>query len=96
MLYLQIYPSMFTKKYLLPGLSDWLSVLGYDVRSMAPDVTYTGDLNADPEDPDLQLLPAASAFECTFRRDMHNLLAISTVPQSKVSAAQAQFYFMFR
>ncbi|CAG5114545.1 unnamed protein product, partial [Candidula unifasciata] len=77
------------QQYPRMSLSDWLNVLGYDVRSMAPDVTYTGDLNADPQDPDLQLLPAASAFECTFRRDMHNLLAISTVPQSKVTPLQS-------
>ncbi|RUS82250.1 hypothetical protein EGW08_009988 [Elysia chlorotica] len=64
-------------------LADWLNVLGFDIRSMAPDVSYTGEVNPGPQAPSMELLPAASAFECTFRRDMHNLLTISTVPQSK-------------
>ncbi|GFO18355.1 teneurin-3 [Plakobranchus ocellatus] len=69
-------------------LAEWLNILGFDIRSLAPDVSYTGDLNPGPQKPDMQLLPAASAFECTFRRDMHNLLTISTVPQSKVTPLQ--------
>lgn len=67
---------------------DWLNVLGYNIESMAPDVSYTGDLNPSPTRPGHQLLPSSSAFECTFRRDMHNLLTISTVPQSRITPRQ--------
>ena len=65
-------------------MTEWLNILGYDIRSMAPDVSYTGDLNPSPPLATHHLLPASSAFECTFRRDMENLLTISTVPRSKV------------
>ncbi|GFR86630.1 teneurin-m-like isoform X2 [Elysia marginata] len=69
-------------------LAHWLNVLGFDIRSLAPDVSYTGELNPSLSSPNMQLLPAASAFECTFRRDMKSLLTISTVPQSKVTPSQ--------
>ncbi|XP_035826375.1 teneurin-m, partial [Aplysia californica] len=75
-------------RYPRMDLTEWLDILGYDVRSMSPDVSYTGDLNPRPQPQDMQLLPASSAFECTFRRDMQNLLSISTVPKSKVTPLQ--------
>ncbi|XP_059169179.1 teneurin-m-like isoform X2 [Physella acuta] len=76
------------ERYPRMDLSDWLNALGYDIKSMAPDVSYTGQLKPGPDDQNMQLLPASSAFECTFRRDMHNLLSISTVPRSKVTPLQ--------
>ncbi|XP_076467550.1 teneurin-3-like isoform X4 [Babylonia areolata] len=66
-------------------LADWLTTLGYDVQSIAPDVSYTGDLNPKASGTNHQLLTSSSAFECTFRRDMHNLLMMSAVPRSKVT-----------
>ncbi|XP_071087575.1 teneurin-m-like isoform X3 [Haliotis cracherodii] len=70
-------------------LTSWLSVLGYDIKSMAPDVSYTGILHPEPSTTDFQLLPSSSAFECTFDRDMLNLLTISTVPKSKITPLQS-------
>ena len=70
---------------LFPDLTDWLTALGYDIQSIAPDVSYTGDLNPKAADTNHQLLGSSSAFECTFRRDMHNLLMMSAVPRSKVT-----------
>ncbi|KAK6173150.1 hypothetical protein SNE40_016661 [Patella caerulea] len=69
-------------------LHDWLNVLGYDVYSLAPEVDYTGDLHPNKCDRDLQLLPSSSAFECTFKRDMNNLLTLTTVPRSKITPLQ--------
>ena len=66
-------------------LTDWLTALGYDIKSIAPDVSYTGDLNPANSGSSHQLLTSSSAFECTFRRDMHNLLMMSAVPRSKVT-----------
>ncbi|KAK7495277.1 hypothetical protein BaRGS_00013459 [Batillaria attramentaria] len=66
-------------------LGEWLTSLGYDIDSIAPDVSYTGDLNPGRPSNSHQLLTSSSAFECTFRRDMHNLLMMSAVPRSKVT-----------
>ncbi|XP_070197746.1 teneurin-m-like isoform X2 [Littorina saxatilis] len=66
-------------------LTQWLTALGYDIASIAPDVSYTGDLNPKASGTNHQLLTSSSAFECTFRRDMHNLLMMSAVPRSKVT-----------
>lgn len=66
-------------------LTEWLTALGYDIASMAPDVSYTGDVNPKKVGTNHQLLTSSSAFECTFRRDMHNLLMMSAVPRSKVT-----------
>lgn len=52
---------------------------------MAPDVSYTGDLNPKLSSNSHQLLSSSSAFECTFRRDMENLLMMSSVPRSRVT-----------
>uniref|UniRef100_A0A2C9KDD1 EGF-like domain-containing protein n=1 Tax=Biomphalaria glabrata TaxID=6526 RepID=A0A2C9KDD1_BIOGL len=78
------------QKWLYPRLSmsEWLNVLGFDIQSMAPEVTYTGYFKPECQESNFQLLPASSAFECTFKRDMQNLLTISTVPQSKVTPLQ--------
>ncbi|XP_041356776.1 teneurin-m-like isoform X3 [Gigantopelta aegis] len=69
-------------------LAEWLKVLGFDIHSLAPDVSYTGNLHPKSNTLAHQLLPSSSAFECTFRRDMMNLLTISTVPQSKITPMQ--------
>lgn len=66
-------------------LAEWLTALGYDISSIAPDVSYTGDVNPKSLGTQHQLLSSSSAFECTFQRDMHNLLMMSTVPRSKVT-----------
>lgn len=55
---------------------------------MAPNVGYDGTIRPQLSVPDLNLLPISSAFECTFHRDMHNMLSISTVPQSRISPIQ--------
>ena len=84
-------------------LSDWLSLLGYDFLSMAPDVSYTGVINAGPltSDPvDIQtsrpphqpMLAISSAFECSFSRDMRNILSVSAVPKSKVDKHDEHFF----
>lgn len=67
---------------------EWLKLLGFDLESMAPSVGYDGMLRPKQKDRDLNLLPTSSAFECTFQRDMVNMLSISTVPQSRVSPVQ--------
>ncbi|XP_029639322.1 teneurin-m isoform X3 [Octopus sinensis] len=77
------------RKYPLTDLADWLLLLGYDVRSLAPDVTYTGEIRGHKKGcHDVELLPTSSAFECTFRRDMDNLLMMSTVSSSKITPKQ--------
>lgn len=63
-------------------------MLGFDLESVAPSVGYDGRLRPKPCQRDLTLMPTSSAFECTFQRDMVNMLSISTVPQSKVSPIQ--------
>ncbi|ESP00102.1 hypothetical protein LOTGIDRAFT_91191, partial [Lottia gigantea] len=70
-------------------LHDWLNVLGFDIYSLAPEVDYTGDLHPDNCQRDHQLLPSSSAFECTFKRDMKNLLTLTTVPRSKITPLQS-------
>ena len=55
---------------------------------MAPSVGYDGTLRPKSRGINLNLLPTSSAFECTFHRDMINMLSISTVPQSRVSPIQ--------
>ncbi|KAK3582840.1 hypothetical protein CHS0354_039985 [Potamilus streckersoni] len=77
------------RKYPPTDLTDWLDLLGYDLRSLSPEVAYDGTVR--PRTGLLrgpQLLPVSSAFECTFHRDMNNMLSVSTVPQSKISPKQ--------
>ena len=71
-----------------PDTTEWLKLLRFDLDSMAPDVGYDGRVRPQTDIEDYNLLPTSSAFECTFRRDMANMLSISTVPQSKVSPIQ--------
>lgn len=63
-------------------------MLGFDIQSLAPDVSYTGEIRPSRRDQDKQLLPMSSAFECTFLRDMESLLTMTTVPKSHVSPLQ--------
>lgn len=80
---------MKNRKYPLTDLADWLLLLGYNVKSLAPDVTYTGEIRGQRKGcRDSELLPTSSAFECTFRRDMDNLLMMSTVSSSKITPQQ--------
>lgn len=55
---------------------------------MAPNVGYDGTVRPEVSLIDRNLLPTSSAFECTFHRDMLNMLSISTVPQSRISPIQ--------
>ncbi|XP_053400283.1 teneurin-m-like isoform X5 [Mercenaria mercenaria] len=68
--------------------AEWLKLLGFDLDSMAPNVGYDGTVRPQPDAINHNLLPTSSAFECTFHRDMLNMLSISTVPQSRVSPIQ--------
>ena len=65
-----------------------MKLLGFDLNSLAPDVSYDGTIRPQENPEDHNLLPISSAFECTFHRDMQNMLSISTVPQSKISPRQ--------
>lgn len=78
------------KSYPILSVTEWMSMLGYDIRSLAPDVSYTGEIRPKKKDTDLSLLPTSSAFECTFLQDMDSLLTLSIVPQSKLSPLQTR------
>ena len=43
-------------------------MLGYDIRSLAPDISYSGEVRPKEKDNSHVLLPMSSAFECTFLR----------------------------
>ncbi|XP_060065187.1 teneurin-m-like [Ylistrum balloti] len=79
------------KKFPMLAITDWLLMLGYDLRSLAPDISYTGDIRPESHDASRRLLPMSSAFECTFLRDMDSLLTMTTVPKSKVSPLLGHF-----
>lgn len=74
-------------------------MLGFDFRSLAPDISYMGEIHPLHEESKYQLLPSSSAFECTFRRDMDNILSLTNVPRSKVtpdqSVTQTSLMFMY-
>ena len=70
---------------LFTATTEWLHMLGVDIRSLAPDISYTGEIRPQHHHDNNQLLPVSSAFECTFLRDMDSLLTMSIVPKSKVS-----------
>ncbi|XP_061169950.1 teneurin-m-like isoform X6 [Saccostrea echinata] len=76
--------------YPVLSVTEWMSMLGYDIRSLAPDVSYTGEIRPKKKDTDLSLLPTSSAFECTFLQDMDSLLTMSIVPKSKLSPLQTR------
>ena len=65
--------------------------MGYDLHSLIPDVTFTGDIHSDVSDVTTipRLMPVTSAFECAFQRDMRNFEELSTVPRSKVTTNPA-------
>ena len=63
-------------------------MLGYDIRSLAPDISYSGEVRPKEKDNSHVLLPMSSAFECTFLRDMDSLISMTNVPKSKVSPLQ--------
>lgn len=63
-------------------------MLGYDIRSLAPDISYSGEVRPKELDNPHVLLPMSSAFKCTFLRDMDNLISMTNVPKSKVSPLQ--------
>ncbi len=70
-------------------MSDWLEALGYDLRSLVPQVNFDGQLQSSLQPPHSQrLIPITSAFECAFRRDMDNFIRLSTVPKSKVATQE--------
>lgn len=76
------------RKFPTMDTTEWLKLLGFDLNSMAPDISYDGTIQPQQNLEDHNLLPISSAFECTFHRDMQNMLSISTVPQSKISPRQ--------
>ncbi|XP_062616760.1 teneurin-2-like [Saccostrea cucullata] len=76
--------------YPILSVTEWMSMLGYDIRSLAPDISYTGEIRPKKKDTDLSLLPTSSAFECTFLQDMDSLLTMSIVPKSKLSPLQTR------
>ncbi|CAC5364631.1 unnamed protein product [Mytilus coruscus] len=69
-------------------ITNWLLMLGYDVRSLAPDISYSGEIRPKEKQNQHVLLPMSSAFECTFLRDMDSLITMTNVPKSKVSPLQ--------
>ncbi|KAK3100250.1 hypothetical protein FSP39_016934 [Pinctada imbricata] len=73
------------QKFPMLDVSDWLSVLGFDMDSLVPDISYNGEIRKRSHDTSYSLLPMSSAFECTFVQDMKGLMKMSVVPQSKVS-----------
>ena len=70
-------------------VTEWMSILGYDIGSLVPDVSYTGQIRPRGHERSYTLLPTSSAFECTFLQDMTRLLTMSVVPKSKVSPLQS-------
>ncbi|XP_056012592.1 teneurin-m-like isoform X8 [Ostrea edulis] len=78
------------KSYPILSVTEWMSMLGYDIRSLAPDVSYTGEIRPKRKGTDFSLLPTSSAFECTFLQDMDSLLTMSIVPKSKLSPLQTR------
>ena len=62
----------------------WLKAIGYDIDSLVPEVSFSGNIRPKPE-LHRPLMPVTSAFECAFNRDMHNFMKISTVPRSRVA-----------
>ncbi len=73
--------------YVVSDLPSWLKAVGYDIDSLVPEVSFSGDIRPTP-DPHTPLMPVTSAFECAFNRDMYNFMKISTVPRSRVAHAQ--------
>ena len=68
-------------------MPSWLGSLGYDMESLMPIVTFTGQIRPDPTSSLSQrLIPITSAFECAFQRDMHNFVELSNIPKSKVTS----------
>ncbi|XP_063415376.1 teneurin-m-like isoform X2 [Mytilus trossulus] len=72
----------------ITSITNWLLMLGYDVRSLAPDISYSGEIRPKQKQNQHVLLPMSSAFECTFLRDMDSLITMTNVPKSKVSPLQ--------
>ncbi|KAH3713533.1 hypothetical protein DPMN_073325, partial [Dreissena polymorpha] len=79
---------MVGRKFPTLDVTEWLKLLGFDLDSLAPNVGYDGTLRPKSPHSNHNLLPTSSAFECTFHRDMLNMLSISSVPQSRVSPIQ--------
>ena len=80
-------------------MSSWLKLLGYDMLSLIPQVTFSGELQPQRNQDRIvqsaiskgnDLVPITSAFQCAFERDMHNFIEISNVPRSKVSGSSQQ------
>ena len=74
---------------LFSDVGSWMDALGYDINSLIPSVQFDGQLQSTASPPPHQdrLIPVTSAFECAFRRDMHNFVELSTVPRSKVTTS---------
>ncbi|XP_064637221.1 teneurin-m-like isoform X2 [Lineus longissimus] len=70
----------------MKDIPSWLALLGYDLNSLIPSVSFSGTIRQDNQISRISdLMPVVSAFECAFERDVIDFARISTVPRSQIT-----------